>query len=158
MINLDEIKKPISKEMEIFEKKFRASMKSSVPLLDRITTYIVKRKGKQLRPMFVFLSASMCGGITEATYRGAALIELLHTATLVHDDVVDDSNKRRGFFSVNALWKNKIAVLVGDYLLSKGLLLSIDNGDFHLLRMVRTLAEGLSKENCFRSKRPASLI
>src|ERR1039457_533436 len=136
MKSLDEIKKPISKEMEIFEKKFRASMKSSVPLLDRITTYIVKRKGKQLRPMFVFLSASMCGGITEATYRGAALIELLHTATLVHDDVVDDSNERRGFFSINALWKNKIAVLVGDYLLAKGLLLSVETNQFRLLQLL----------------------
>jgi octaprenyl-diphosphate synthase len=145
MKSLDEIKKPISKEMEIFEKKFRASMKSSVPLLDRITTYIVKRKGKQLRPMFVFLSASMCGGITEATYRGAALIELLHTATLVHDDVVDDSNKRRGFFSVNALWKNKIAVLVGDYLLSRGLLLSINNNDFELLKIVSEAVKKMSE-------------
>ena len=100
-------------------------MKSQVPLLDRITHYIVKRKGKQMRPMFVFLSAGLCGGINETTHRAATLIELLHTATLVHDDVVDDSNERRGFFSINALWKNKIAVLVGDYLLSKGLLLSL---------------------------------
>jgi len=131
--------------MELFEKKFRLSMKSSVPLLDRITTYIVKRKGKQLRPMFVFLSAAMCGGITEATYRGAALIELLHTATLVHDDVVDDSNERRGFFSVNALWKNKIAVLVGDYLLSRGLLLSVENNDFDLLKIVSEAVKKMSE-------------
>ncbi len=132
-------------EMELFEKKFRLSMKSSVPLLDRITTYIVKRKGKQMRPMFVFLSAAMSGGITEATYRGAALIELLHTATLVHDDVVDDSNERRGFFSINALWKNKIAVLVGDYLLSRGLLLSIENKDFELLRIVSEAVKKMSE-------------
>jgi len=145
MKTLDEIKKPINKEMELFEKKFRLSMKSSVPLLDRITTYIVKRKGKQLRPMFVFLSAAMCGGITEATYRGAALIELLHTATLVHDDVVDDSNERRGFFSVNALWKNKIAVLVGDYLLSRGLLLSVENNDFDLLKIVSEAVKKMSE-------------
>jgi len=120
-------------------------MQSSVPLLDRITHYIVKRKGKQIRPMFVFLSASLCGGITEATYRGAALVELLHTATLVHDDVVDNSYERRGFFSVNALWKNKIAVLVGDFLLSKGLLLSINNADFGLLKIVSEAVKQMSE-------------
>ena len=143
---LEEIQGPIQKELEEFEVKFRASMKSNVMLLDRIMTYIVKRKGKQLRPMFVFLSAHLFGDVQEATYRGAALIELLHTATLVHDDVVDDANLRRGFFSVNALWKNKIAVLVGDYFLSRGLLLSINNGDFELLRIVsdavREMSEG----------------
>jgi len=121
-------------------------MRSNVSLLDKIMHYIVKRKGKQLRPMFVFLSAGVCGGINDATYRGASLIELLHTATLVHDDVVDDSNLRRGFFSVNALWKNKIAVLVGDYLLSKGLLLAVKNKDFTLLEIVseavREMSEG----------------
>ncbi len=120
-------------------------MKSDVMLLDQIMSYIVKRKGKQLRPMFVFLMAGVCGQITESTYRGASLIELLHTATLVHDDVVDDSNYRRGFFSINALWKNKVAVLVGDYLLSRGLLLSIDNGDFELLRIVSTAVRELSE-------------
>ena len=120
-------------------------MQSSVPLLDRITHYIVKRKGKQIRPMFVFFSASLCGGITEATHRGAALVELLHTATLVHDDVVDNSYQRRGFFSVNALWKNKIAVLVGDFLLSKGLLLSINNGDFGLLKLVSNAVKQMSE-------------
>ena len=145
MLNLEEIKKPIAAELETFEAKFKASMQSSVPLLDRITHYIVKRKGKQIRPMFVFLSASLCGGITEATYRGAALVELLHTATLVHDDVVDDSNERRGFFSVNALWKNKIAVLIGDFLLSSGLLLSLDNNDFHLLKIVSTAVREMSE-------------
>jgi octaprenyl-diphosphate synthase len=146
MSALDEIKKPIAREMEEFERKFRASMKSSVPLLDRITHYIVKRKGKQMRPMFVFFSAGMAGGITESTYRAATLIELLHTATLVHDDVVDDSYERRGFFSLNALWKNKIAVLVGDYLLSRGLLLSVQHKDFDLLEItstaVRVMSEG----------------
>ncbi len=145
MLNLEEIKKPIAAELETFEAKFKASMQSSVPLLDRITHYIVKRKGKQIRPMFVFLSASLCGGITEATYRGAALVELLHTATLVHDDVVDNSYERRGFFSVNALWKNKIAVLVGDFLLSKGLLLSINNGDFDLLKIVSDAVKQMSE-------------
>ena len=134
--------------MELFEKKFYESMLSKVALLNRITYYIVNRKGKQMRPMFVFLTAKMLsdGTINERTYRGACVIELIHTATLVHDDVVDDSNRRRGFFSINALWKNKIAVLVGDYLLSKGLLLSIDHGDFDLLRIisvaVREMSEG----------------
>lgn len=134
--------------MELFEKKFSQSMTSQVALLNRITHYIVNRKGKQMRPMFVFLVAKMHGEgkVNDRTYRGAAVIELIHTATLVHDDVVDDSNRRRGFFSINALWKNKIAVLVGDYLLSKGLLLSIDNNDFDLLKIisvaVREMSEG----------------
>ena len=134
--------------MELFEKKFYESMSSKVALLNRITHYIVNRKGKQMRPMFVFLTAKMISGgtVNDRTYRGACVIELIHTATLVHDDVVDDSNRRRGFFSINALWKNKIAVLVGDYLLSKGLLLSIDYGDFDLLRIisvaVREMSEG----------------
>ncbi len=132
--------------MEQFERHFKDSMKSTVPLLDKITYYIVKRKGKQIRPMFIFLSAGICGGIRESTYRAASLIELLHTATLVHDDVVDDSNERRGFFSVNALWKNKIAVLVGDYLLSRGLLLSVEHEEFALLKIVsdsvREMSEG----------------
>ena len=143
-----QIKKPILQEMELFEKKFYDSMKSNIALLNRITYYIVNRKGKQMRPMFVFLTAKMLnnGAVNERTYRGASVIELIHTATLVHDDVVDDSNRRRGFFSINALWKNKIAVLVGDYLLSKGLLLSIDNNDFDLLKIisvaVREMSEG----------------
>lgn len=144
--DLKQIQTPIATEMAEFEKKFRDFMKSKVKLLDHITNYIVRRKGKQMRPMFVFLTAGVSGTITESSYRGAALIELLHTATLVHDDVVDDANYRRGFFSVNALWKNKIAVLVGDYLLSRGLLLSVDNGDFELLRIVsqavREMSEG----------------
>lgn len=146
MSSLNQIKAPIAKEMVEFEVKFKESMKSTVPLLDKITYYIVKRKGKQVRPMFVFLSAGLCGGITESTYRAASMIELLHTATLVHDDVVDDANQRRGFFSVNALWKNKIAVLVGDYLLSRGLLLSVDFSEFKLLQIVsnsvREMSEG----------------
>ncbi len=145
-MTLKEIQEPIREHIGIFEDKFRESMKSSVPLLDQITRYIIRRKGKQMRPMFVFLSAGICGGISEKTYRAASLIELLHTATLVHDDVVDDSYLRRGFFSINALWKNKIAVLVGDYLLSKGLLLSLNNDDFGLLKMVsqavREMSEG----------------
>lgn len=145
---VEQIKKPIAFEMDLFEEKFRLSMSSKVALLNRITHYIVNRKGKQMRPMFVFLVAKMLnnGEVSERTYRGASVIELIHTATLVHDDVVDDSNRRRGFFSINALWKNKIAVLVGDYLLSKGLLLSIDNSDFDLLKIisvaVREMSEG----------------
>src|SRR3954468_19473618 len=145
MPGINDIQIPIAAEIDVFEEKFKASMQSSVPLLDRITHYIVKRKGKQMRPMFVFFAASLCGGITEATHRGAALVELLHTATLVHDDVVDNSYQRRGFFSINALWKNKIAVLVGDYLLSKGLLLSIDNNDFQLLRIVSDAVKEMSE-------------
>ncbi|KAA1244849.1 polyprenyl synthetase family protein [Aquimarina sp. RZ0] len=145
---VEQIKLPIIDEMELFEQKFSQSMSSKVALLNRITHYIVNRKGKQMRPMFVFLVAKMISGgnTNERTYRGASVIELIHTATLVHDDVVDDSNRRRGFFSINALWKNKIAVLVGDYLLSKGLLLSIDYGDFDLLKIisvaVREMSEG----------------
>lgn len=144
-MKIDEIKAPVAAEMAEFENRFRDSMKSSVPLLDKITHYIVKRKGKQIRPMFVFLSAKLCGTMNDSSYRAAALIELLHTATLVHDDVVDDSNERRGFFSVNALWKNKIAVLVGDYLLSRGLLLSVDNGDFKLLGIVSNAVREMSE-------------
>ncbi|MGB1451499.1 MAG: polyprenyl synthetase family protein, partial [Marinirhabdus sp.] len=142
------IKAPIANEMELFEKKFSKAMQGRAPLLNRITHYVVNRKGKQMRPMFVFLIAKMVnkGAVNERTYRGASVIELIHTATLVHDDVVDDSDRRRGFFSINALWKNKIAVLVGDFLLSKGLLLSIDNNDFDLLKIisvaVREMSEG----------------
>lgn len=145
-LQLADIKKPIAKELDEFELRFRESMKSKAPLLDRITHYIVTRKGKQMRPMFVFLSAKLCGELNEATYVAASLVEILHTATLVHDDVVDDSYQRRGFFSVNALWKNKIAVLVGDYLLSKGLLLSIESNQFQLLHIlsntIREMSEG----------------
>src|SRR5690606_31795446 len=144
-LRLDDIKAPIAREMEEFEQKFRASMKTRVLLLDKIMGYIVKRKGKQMRPMFVFLTAGTCGGINDSTFRGAALIELLHTATLVHDDVVDEANYRRGFFSVNALWKNKVAVLVGDFLLSRGLILSIENNDFHLLRIVTHAVKEMSE-------------
>lgn len=145
MNKLNEIRKPIAAELDAFEKKFKMAMKSSTPLLDRITHYIVKRKGKQIRPMFVFFSANICGGITESTYRGATLVELLHTATLVHDDVVDDAYQRRGFFSINALWKNKIAVLVGDYLLAKGLLLSVNNQDYRLLQIVSEAVQQMSE-------------
>ncbi|NIK74207.1 octaprenyl-diphosphate synthase [Thermonema lapsum] len=142
---LQHIQSPIAREMERFEERFGTYMKSSNFFLNRITNYLVKRKGKQVRPMFVFLVAGACGGITDATHRGAALIELLHTATLVHDDVVDDSLYRRGFFSINALWKNKVAVLVGDYLLSRGLLLAVENRDFHLLEIVSRAVKEMSE-------------
>ncbi len=143
---VEEIKQPINEEMKLFEQKFYESMQSKVPLLDKVTRFIVTTKGKQMRPMFVFLCAKLVGNVTEKTYRGASMIELIHTATLVHDDVVDESFKRRNFFSINALWKNKIAVLVGDYLLSKSVLLSTDHKDYDLLgvisRTIREMSEG----------------
>ncbi len=143
---MDFVKNIIGKELSTFEKKFEDAVRSNTPMLDRILKYIIKRKGKQMRPMFVFLSAKLIGEVNESTYRAAALVELLHTATLVHDDVVDESMERRGFFSINAIWKNKIAVLVGDYLLSKGLLLSTSHDDFmhlHILTdAVRQMSEG----------------
>ncbi|MCB0379856.1 MAG: polyprenyl synthetase family protein [Flavobacteriales bacterium] len=146
MATIKEIQQPIAEEMEKFESWFRDSMKSRVSLLDNIMHYIIKRKGKQMRPMFVFLSSKVFAPTTDSTYIAASMIELLHTATLVHDDVVDDANKRRGFWSINAIWKNKIAVLVGDYLLSKGLLLAVDNKEFELLQImsnsVREMSEG----------------
>jgi octaprenyl-diphosphate synthase len=136
----------LREELIVFEKKFREAVKSQAPLLDRIMRFIVNRKGKQLRPMFVFLSARLCGPVNESTYRAASLVEILHTATLVHDDVVDESLERRGFFSTYALWKNKVSVLVGDYLLAKGLLLSLDHDDFRILQLlsgaVRKMSEG----------------
>ncbi|GAB3232160.1 polyprenyl synthetase family protein [Algoriphagus aestuariicola] len=155
--DLKQIQVPIEAEMAQFEHKFRDFMKSKVKLLDHITNYIVKRKGKQMRPMFVFLTAGIFGEINESTHRGAALIELLHTASLVHDDVVDDANYRRGFFSVNALWKNKIAVLVGDYLLSRGLLLSVEYGDYHLLRIVSNAVREMSEGELLQSYKARKL-
>jgi len=145
MPGINQIRKPIAADIAVFEQKFKDSMHSDAPLLDRITHYIVKRKGKQIRPMFVFFAAKLCGGIIESTHRGAALVELLHTATLVHDDVVDNAYERRGFFSINALWKNKIAVLVGDYLLAKGLLLSVNNQEFKLLQIVSEAVKQMSE-------------
>ena len=143
---VEQIKAPILAEMEIFEQKFRESMKTQVVLLNRITAFIVSRKGKQMRPMFIFLTAKMLRNkVADRTFRGASVVELIHTATLVHDDVVDESDYRRGFFSLNALWKNKIAVLVGDFLLSRGLLLSIDNGDFDLLRIISVAVKEMSE-------------
>jgi octaprenyl-diphosphate synthase len=144
-MKLDDIKKPIDAELDAFEKHFRDSMRSDVALLDKIMFYIVQRKGKQVRPMFVFLSAKLCGEINQASFVAASLVELLHTASLVHDDVVDDSFERRGFFSVNALWKNKIAVLVGDYLLTQGLQLALKNGAFKILEIVSNAFKEISE-------------
>lgn len=145
MMSVKEIMAPIEHEMKEFDLRFQANMKSKVAMLDKITHYIVKRKGKQIRPMFLFLMAKMLGNVNDKTYQAASLVELLHTATLVHDDVVDDANERRGFFSVNALWKNKVAVLVGDYLLSKVLLLSIENKNVRLLEIIAKAVQDMSE-------------
>ncbi len=156
-LDLDHIKAPVAVEMEEFEHKFRASMKTNVLLLDKIMTYIVKRKGKQMRPLFVFLSAGSCGTINESSYRAASLIELVHTASLVHDDVVDNSNYRRGFFSVNALWKNKIAVLVGDFLLTRGLFLALEHKDYDLLGICTEAVKEMSEGELMQMERARRL-
>ena len=145
MLKIKDIKQPVSKEMALFESKFKNSLKTSVPLLDKIMHYIIKRKGKQMRPLFVFLTAKLFNNINESTYTAASLIELLHTATLVHDDIIDEANFRRGVFSINALWKNKISVLVGDSLLSRGLLLAVENEQFHLLKIMSTAVKEMSE-------------
>ena len=150
-------KKLIQEELALFESKFNAAVESRVPLLDRVMRYVIKRKGKQMRPMFVFLSARLCGPINESTYRAASLVELLHTATLVHDDVVDESLERRGFFSINALWKNKIAVLVGDYLLAKGMLLALDNNDFQVLQILSTAVKQMSEGELLQMEKSRNL-
>lgn len=175
-VSLDDIRRPIEAELDAFQDYFRESMRSDVGLLDKITQYVLRQKGKRIRPILVLLSAQLCGGISETSYRAAALVELLHTATLVHDDVVDDAERRRGMFSINALWKNKIAVLIGDFLLSRGLLLSLDHHDYSVLHAlsdaVRRMSEGellqieksrlldIDEETYFRiiSDKTASLI
>lgn len=154
---VDDLKAPIEKELELFEQKFRDVMRSHVSLLDKVNYYIYQRKGKQVRPMFIFLSAKMCGEVNEATYIGASLVELLHTATLVHDDVVDDAYERRGFFSINALWKNKIAVLVGDYFLSKGLLLALDTKNYNLLHITSTAVKRMSEGELLQMEKARKL-
>lgn len=154
---MKEIKKYLNDELIVFEKTFNQAVESNVSLLDKIMKYIVKTKGKQLRPMFVILSAKIFGDTNDTSYRAASLIELLHTATLVHDDVVDDSDMRRGFFSINALWKNKIAVLVGDYLLSKGLLLSLSNGDFKILEILATAVKEMSEGELLQAEKARKL-
>ena len=145
MLKIKDIKQPVSKEMELFESKFKNSLKTSVPLLDKIMHYIIKRKGKQMRPLFVFLTAKLFNNVNESTYTAASLIELLHTATLVHDDIIDEANFRRGVFSINALWKNKIAVLVGDFLLSQGLLLTTSENRIDLLNIVTKAVKSMSE-------------
>lgn len=157
MSSLDKIKTPVRLEMEEFEGRFRSAMRSEVALLDKITRYIVKRKGKQMRPMFVFLTAKALDSTNDKTYRAAALIELLHTATLVHDDVVDDAEKRRGFFSINALWKNKVAVLVGDYLLSRGLLLSVKHKDYRMLEITSDAVQEMSEGELLQMEKARKL-
>ena len=156
---VEKIKDPIYQEMELFEKKFAQMMSSKVPLLNRITYFIVKRKGKQIRPMLVFLVAKMIysNKLGEKSYRGASILELIHTATLVHDDIIDDSNQRRGFFSINALWKNKIAVLVGDYLLSKGLIISVENKDYDLLKIVSDVVREMSEGELLQAEKARGL-
>ena len=154
---MEQATKIIQSELKQFEIQFRHAVKSNVSLLDKIMQFIVKRKGKQLRPMFVLLSAKLGGEVNEQTYRAASLVELLHTATLVHDDVVDESFERRGFFSINALWKNKIAVLVGDYLLSKGLLLSLDNGDFKVLQILSAAVKQMSEGELLQIEKARNL-
>lgn len=154
---VEEIKNPIREEMKLFEEKFYKSMQSKVPLLDKITQFIITTKGKQMRPMFVFLCAKLVGEVNEKTFRGASMIELIHTATLVHDDVVDDSQKRRGFFSINALWKNKIAVLVGDYLLSKSVILSTENQDFDILSIVSKTIKEMSEGELLQLEKARNL-
>ncbi len=156
-LDLGTIQTPINAEMKEFEAKFPQYVASHIWLVNKVMRYIVERKGKQMRPMFVFLTAGLCGKISESTYRGAALIELLHTATLLHDDVVDNANYRRGFFSVNALWKNKIAVLAGDYLLAKGLLLSIDNQDFRLLQLISKAVREMSEGEIYQMEKARTL-
>lgn len=153
MSNLDEIKKTIEPELKKFNIFLEESLKSSTPLLNKILKYVLKQKGKQIRPLFVLLSAKCHGEINENTYRAAAFIELLHTATLIHDDVVDDSDKRRGLFSLNALWKNKIAVLVGDYLLSKGMLLALENNDYQMLDTISETVKAMSEGEIYQMEK-----
>ncbi|MEL7123445.1 MAG: polyprenyl synthetase family protein [Bacteroidota bacterium] len=155
--SLKTIKEPIEKELKGFEAHFRQAMASPVPLLDRITYYIVRRKGKQVRPMFIFLAAKVCGEINESTYTAASMVELLHTASLVHDDVVDDSNLRRGFFSINALWKNKIAVLVGDFLLSKGMLLALRTKQYSMLEIMSDAVQAMIEGELQQAERARRL-
>jgi len=147
----------LQEELIVFEKKFREAVKSQTPLLDRIMRFIVNRKGKQIRPMFVFLSARLCGPVNESTYRAASLVELVHTASLVHDDVVDESLERRGFFSTYALWKNKISVLVGDYLLVKGLLLSLDYSEFRILQLLSVAVQKMSEGELLQIEKARTL-
>lgn len=157
MIKLEEIRKPVRLEMKKFDKQFKEAVSSNVPLLNLVTGYVLRRKGKQMRPLFVFLSSKMTGGVTESTYTAASLIELMHTATLVHDDVVDESNERRGVFSINAIWRSKVAVLLGDYLLAKGLLLAVEKKDYDLLEIVSDASKEMSEGELLQIQKSRSL-
>ena len=157
MSSIEKIIAPVKSEMSSFETYFKLALESKVPLLDKVTQYVIKRKGKQMRPLFVFLSCKLFGEANDTTFHAASLVELLHTATLVHDDVVDDANERRGFFSVNALWKNKIAVLVGDYMLSKILLLSIEKENINLLEVVARSVKEMSEGELLQIEKARSL-
>jgi octaprenyl-diphosphate synthase len=157
MIKLDEIRKPVAPEMKEFNARFKNSISGNIPLLNLVTSFVLKRKGKQMRPLFVFLTSKMTGEITPSTYNAASLIELMHTATLVHDDVVDDSNERRGAFSVKAIWKSKIAVLMGDYLLAKGLLLAVENKEYDLLEIVSNASREMSEGELLQLQKSRSL-
>jgi octaprenyl-diphosphate synthase len=157
MISLDDIRDPVKQEMKEFDKRFRSSISSDIPLLNMVTGYVLRRKGKQMRPLFVFLSSKMTGEITESTYTAASLIELMHTATLVHDDVVDESNERRGVFSVNAIWKSKVAVLFGDYLLARGLLLAVRKKDYDLLEIISDASREMSEGELLQIQKSRSL-
>jgi octaprenyl-diphosphate synthase len=157
MIKLEDIREPVSLEMKEFNKRFRSSISSNIPLLNMVTGYVLRRKGKQMRPLFVFLTSKMTGEITESTYTAASLIELMHTATLVHDDVVDESNERRGVFSVNAIWRSKVAVLFGDYLLARGLLLAVKHKDYDLLEIVSDASREMSEGELLQIQKSRSL-
>jgi octaprenyl-diphosphate synthase len=157
MISLDDIREPVRQEMKEFNNRFRSSISSNIPLVNIVTRYVLRRKGKQIRPLFVFLSSKMIGEITESTYTAASMIELMHTATLVHDDVVDESNERRGVFSVNAIWKSKVAVLFGDYLLAKGLLLAVRQNGYDLLEIVSDASREMSEGELLQIQKSRSL-
>ena len=157
MSKLEEIKNPVRLEMKEFDKRFKTAISSNVPLLNVVTGYVLRRKGKQMRPLFVFLSSKLTGKITESTYTAASLIELMHTATLVHDDVVDESNERRGVFSINAIWKSKVAVLLGDYLLARGLLLAVEKKDYDLLEIVSNASKEMSEGELVQIQKSRSL-
>ncbi len=157
MIKLEDIRKPVSREMKEFDSRFKSVVSSNIPLLNIVTRFVLRKKGKQMRPLFVFLTSGLTGKISEATYTAASLVELMHTATLVHDDVVDESNERRGTFSVNAIWKSKVAVLFGDYLLAQGLLLAVEKKNYDLLEIVSHASREMSEGELLQIQKSRSL-
>ena len=157
MITLEDIRKPVSREMKEFNARFKSEVSSSIPLLTIVTRYVLRKKGKQMRPLFVFLSSRLTGEVTEATYTAASLVEMMHTATLVHDDVVDESHERRGIFSVNAIWKSKVAVLFGDYLLAQGLLLAVERNNYDLLEIISRASREMSEGELLQIQKSRSL-